>query len=61
MFDGSTEILKYDIKNMSLEYLAKVVKKTTRIITIIILPITHNNIIKDLEWFYKTEGNKEEI
>ena len=61
MFDGNTEILKYNIKNISLEYLAKIIKSTIRRATIIILPTTHNNTAKDLKWFYKNKGNKEKI
>ena len=49
MFDGNTEILKYDIKNISLEYLVKIVRNTTRRATIIILPTTYNNTAKDLK------------
>ena len=61
MFDGNTEILKYNIKNISLKHLVKIVRNTTRRATIIILLITYNNIVKDLEWSYKSEGNKEKI
>ena len=61
MFDGNTEILKYDVKNISLEHLIKVVKSATRKVIIIILLITHNNTVKDLQWFYKSEGNKKKI
>ena len=49
MFDGNTEILKCDIKNISLEYLIEIVKKATRTVTTIILPITYNNTAEDLE------------
>ena len=61
MFDGSTKILKCDIKNISLEHLIKIIKSATRKVTIIILLITYNNTAKDLKWFYKSEGNKKEI
>ena len=61
MFDGSTEIFKCDVKNMLLEYLVDIVRNTTRRATIIILPTTHNNTVKDLKWFYKSKGNKKEI
>ena len=37
MFDSITEIVKYNVKNIFLEYLAKIVKKTTRKVTIITL------------------------
>ena len=30
-------------------------------VIIIILLITYNNTVKDLKWFYKNKGNKEEI
>ena len=36
-------------------------RSATRRVTIIILPITYNNTVKDLEWSYKSKGNKEEI
>ena len=61
VFDGNTEILKCDIKNISLEHLAKVIKSITRKVMIIILLITYNNTVKDLKWSYKSEGNKKEI
>ena len=61
MFDGNIKILKYDIKNISLEYLIKVVKNTTCRVIIIILLTTYNNTAKDLEWSYESEGNKEKI
>ena len=61
VFDGSTEILKYDIKNISLEYLVKIIRSAIRRVIIIVLLITYNNTVKDLEWFYKSEGNKEKI
>ena len=61
MFDGNTEIFKCDVKNISLEYLIKIIKNATRKIIIIILLTTHNNTAKNLKWFYKSEGNKEKI
>ena len=61
MFDGNTEIFKCDIKNISLEYLAEIVRNTIRRVTIIILLITYNHTVKELKWFYKSEGNKKEI
>ena len=61
MFNGSTEILKYNVKNISLEYLIKVMKNTIYKVIIIILPIIHNNTIKDLKWSYKSKGNKKKI
>ena len=61
VFDGNTEILKCDVKNMSLKYLIKIVKSATRKVTIIVLLITHNNTAKDLKWFYESEGNKKKI
>ena len=61
MFNGNTKILKYNIKNISLKYLIKVIKSVTYKVIIIILPITYNNTIKDLKWFYKNEGNKKKI
>ena len=60
MFDGNTEILKCDMKNISLEYLVKIVRNTTRRITIIVLLITYNNTVKDFKWSYKNKGNKKE-
>ena len=59
--NGSIEILKCNIKNISLEYLAKVVKSTIRKAIIIILLITHNNTAKDPKWFYENKGNKKKI
>ena len=61
MFNGNTEILKYNVKNISLKHLVKIVKNATRRVIIIILLTTYNNIAKDLKWFYKSEGNKKEI
>ena len=61
VFDGSTEILKCDVKNISLEYLVEVVRNITRRVTIIILPTIYNYTAKNLEWFYKSKGNKEKI
>ena len=61
MFDSSTDTLKCNIKNIFSEYLVKVIKNSTYKVTIIVLPITYNNTVKDLEWSYKSEGNKKEI
>ena len=61
MFDGNTETFKCDIKNISLEHLAKIVKNTTRKATITVLPTTYNNTAKDFKWSYKSKGNKKEI
>ena len=61
MFDGNTKILKYNIKNMSLKDLVKIVRNATRRATIITLPITYNNTVEDLKWFYENEGNKKKI
>ena len=61
VFDGNTEILKCNIKNISLKYLVKIVKNTIHKAIIIILLITYNNTIKDLKWFYKSKGNKKKI
>ena len=49
MFNGNTEILKCDVKNISLKYLIKIMKNITRRVIIIILLIIYNNIIKDLK------------
>ena len=61
MFNGNTEILKCDIKNISLKYLVKIIKNTIYKIIIIILLTTYNNTIKDFKWFYKNKGNKKKI
>ena len=61
MFDGNTEIFKYNIKNISLKHLAKVIKSATRKVIITVLPTTYNNTVKNLKWFYKNKGNKEKI
>ena len=61
VFDGNTKILKCNIKNISLEYLVKIVRNTIRKVIIITLPITYNNTAKDLKWFYKSESNKKKI
>ena len=61
MFDGNITILKYDIKNMSLEHLVKIVKNIIYKIIIIILFITYNNTVEDFNWFYKSKGNKKKI
>ena len=49
MFNGNTEILKCNIKNISLKHLVKVIKSATYRVTIIILLITYNNTVKDLK------------
>ena len=49
VFNGNTEILKYDVKNIFLKYLVKIVNNTTHKIIIIILPTTYNNTVKDLK------------
>ena len=61
VFNGNTEILKCDIKNIFLEYLVKVIKSVIRKVIIIILLITYNNTVKDLEWFYKNKDDKKKI
>ena len=61
MFNGNTEILKCDIKNIFLKYLTKIIRNTTHKAIIIVLPTTYNNIIKNLKWFYKSKGNKKKI
>ena len=61
MFNDNTKILKCNVKNISLEYLVKIVKSITRKAIIVILPITYNNTVKDLKWFDKSEGNKKKI
>ena len=61
MFDGNIKILKYNIKNISLKHLVKIVKNTIHKVIIIILLITYNNTVKNLKWFYKNKGNKEKI
>ena len=61
MFDGSTEILKYDIKNIFLKHLVEIMRNTTHRVIIIILLTTYNNTAEDLKWFYKSEGNKKKI
>ena len=58
MFESNIEILKCDVKNISLKYLIKIVKNTIRRATIIIPPITYNNTAENLKWFYKNKGNK---
>ena len=37
------------------------VKKATCKATIVNLPTTYNNTAKNLEWSYKSKGNKKEI
>ena len=61
VFDGNTKTFKCDIKNIFLKHLAKIIKNTTRRAIITTLPTTHNNTIKDLEWSYKSKGNKKKI
>ena len=61
MFNGNTEILKCNVKNISLEYLVKIVKNAICRVTIIILLTTHNNTTEDFKWSYKSEGNKKKI
>ena len=61
MFNGNTEILKCNIKNIFLEHLIKIVRNIIRKVIIIILLTTYNNTVKDLEWFYESEGNKKKI
>ena len=61
VFNGNTEILKCNVKNISLEYLVKIVKKATRKAKITVLLTTYNDTVKDLDWSYKSEGNKEKI
>ena len=57
MFDGNIKTFKYNIKNISLKYLIiKIVKNITYKVIIIILPITYNNTVKNLKWFYKSKG-----
>ena len=36
MFNGNTEIFKYNIKNIFLEYLVKIIKNTIRSVIIIL-------------------------
>ena len=43
VFNGNTEILKCNIKNISLEHLVEVIKNTIYKVIIIILLITYNN------------------
>ena len=61
VLNGNTEILKCDIKNIFLKHSVKIVRNTTRKVTIIILLTTHNNTVKNLKWSYKSKGNKEKI
>ena len=61
MFNGNTEILKYNIKNISLKYLVKIIKSAIYRVIIIILLTTYNNTAKDFKWFYKSKGNKKKI
>ena len=39
----------------------KIVKSAVCKVIIIILLTTYNNTVKDLEWFYKSKGNKKKI
>ena len=41
--------------------MVKIIKNAIRKVIIIILPTPYNNTVKDFEWFYKSEGNEEEI
>ena len=61
MFNGNTKILKYNIKNISLKHLIKIVKSAIHKAIIILLLTTYNNTVKDLKWSYKSEGNKKKI
>ena len=61
VFDGNTEIFKCDIKNIFLKHLVEIINNATRRVIIRILLITYNNTTKDLEWFYKSKGNKKKI
>ena len=61
IFNGNIEILKCDIKNISLKHLVKIVRNAIRKAIIIILLTTYNNTVKDLKWSYKSKGNKKEI
>ena len=61
IFNRNTEILKCDIKNMSLEYLVKIIKKAIRMATTIILLTIYNDTVKDFKWSYNSEGNKKKI
>ena len=61
MFNNNTKIFKYNIKNISLKHLVKIVKSAIRRIIIIILLTTYNNTVKDFKWSYKSEGNKKKI
>ena len=57
MFDGNIEILKCNVKNISLKYLVKIIRNTIYRVMIIILLTTYNNTVKDFKWFYKSKGN----
>ena len=61
IFNGNTKILKCDIKKIFLKYLIKIIRNIIRRVIVIILLVIYNNTVKDLEWFYKNEGNKEKI
>ena len=58
VFNGNIKIFTYKVKNMSLKYLVKIIKKVIQIVKPIVLPTTYNNTAEDLEWFYKSKGNK---
>ena len=49
MFNGNTETLKYNIKNISLKHLIKIIKSAIHKAMIIILPTTYNNTAKNLK------------
>ena len=50
LFNNDNEILKYDIKNILLKYLTKVINKNICKGMLIVLFNIIYNIIKDLEW-----------
>ena len=61
MFNGNIKILKYNVKNISLKYLVKIIRNIVYKVTIIILLITYSNTVKDLKWSHKSKGNKKKI
>ena len=61
VFNGNTKTFKYNVKNVSLKHLVKIVRNTIRRVIIIILLTTHNNTAKDFKWSYKSKGNQKEI
>ena len=61
VFNSNTESFKCNIKNNSLKYLVKIVKKAIRTAIIVTLLIIYNNTAKDLEWSYEREGNKKKF